>query len=346
MAAAPDSATSQTAPPPAAAGDPRSLPRFLRVGATSGWPVPRDFRRPPRCCSPSLGCWPFARRCSWGSLPRRRAATTAQEMTSAPKRHEERGPTARMHTFFRDGRQLFVGDYFKAEAIAWPGSFTSCSASFRPGCDEQCSVGRRRSRGELADAVGSPSGSCASMGDNFWVSGPLRPAVPCSELYGTSFKPNWAIDGNRRLRTTARFISSTPRVHGIQPGMPLGVLRRSANRNIGTGWTRAALAQILQHSAEQTTKTDLILPADRKRRWLAVPYLSRSLITKGSDVVEGGRRPQPSPTADPAMGECLEPGPGLHSCGGLLRRVFVATAAVIGIESALSSTANGERRSA
>ncbi len=104
---------------------------------------------------------------------------------------DEVGKTARHLTFFEMMGNFSIGDYFKADAIAFAWTLVTGAWAIDPGRvwitvfqgDDQV-PGDDEAR-ELWLAQGVPAERIVGLGrkDNFWQAGPTGPCGPCTELY-------------------------------------------------------------------------------------------------------------------------------------------------------------------
>ena len=196
------------------------LPRVLR----RAWPHRRAVgephpARPRRCCSP----WPAWCRSSPTSSARRpppfTRATTVQKCVRAGGKHNDLEAIGRDHrhlSFFEMLGNFSFGDYFKAEAIPWPGSWSPTCFGLDP---DQLWVtvhaDRRRGRADL----GRRRSACARERiqrldkDNCWghraATGPVRPVLrdllsTWARAYGdpTAARPTAATTASSRSGTS------------------------------------------------------------------------------------------------------------------------------------------------
>jgi alanyl-tRNA synthetase len=103
------------------------------------------------------------------------------------------GNTNRHLTFFEMLGNFSIGDYFKAEAIAFAWELSLQVFGFAPADiwvtvfegDEQLGLGPDEEAIGLWEAIGLPSERIVRCprSENFWQAGPTGPCGPCSELY-------------------------------------------------------------------------------------------------------------------------------------------------------------------
>ncbi|HEY2630755.1 MAG TPA: alanine--tRNA ligase [Solirubrobacteraceae bacterium] len=182
------------------------------------------------------------------------------------------GNTNRHLTFFEMLGNFSIGDYFKAEAIAFAWELSLDVFGFAPDDiwvtvfegDEQLGLGPDEEAIELWKAVGVQSERIVRCprSENFWQAGPEGPCGPCSELYvdrGAHIGSPGDLPGGENERFLEYwnlvFMQYNQRVGGDS----IGTLTELPARNIDTGLGLNRMAAILQEKAS-VFETDQFAP--------------------------------------------------------------------------------------
>jgi alanyl-tRNA synthetase len=178
------------------------------------------------------------------------------------------GNTNRHLTFFEMLGNFSIGDYFKAEAIAFAWELSLEVFGFSPDDiwvtvfegDEQLGLGPDEEAIELWKAVGVPSERIVRCprSENFWQAGPEGPCGPCSELYvdrGAHIGSPGDLPGGEN----ERFLEYWNLVFMQYNQHPENTLTELPARNIDTGLGLNRMAAILQDKAS-VFDTDQFLP--------------------------------------------------------------------------------------
>jgi alanyl-tRNA synthetase len=170
---------------------------------------------------------------------------------------ENVGMTARHLTFFEMLGNFSIGDYFKADAIAfaWELATDAKGYGFDPervwvtvfGGDPELGLGEDVEAVEHWRAIGVPDERIVRLGrdDNFWQSGPTGPCGPCSELYldrGLDF----GAEDDRPGDDSERFLEFWNLVFMQYELHADGSLTELPQQNIDTGLGLDRMAAILQ----------------------------------------------------------------------------------------------------
>ena len=116
-------------------------------------------------------------------------AATAQRCVRAGGKHndlENVGYTARHHTFFEMLGNFSFGDYFKREAIRWPGNSSPARCSWTRrvfGSRSTRTMKRPRRSGSRTSACRPERVTRMGEKSNFWAMGDTGPCGPCSEIF-------------------------------------------------------------------------------------------------------------------------------------------------------------------
>jgi alanyl-tRNA synthetase len=182
------------------------------------------------------------------------------------------GNTNRHLTFFEMLGNFSIGDYFKAEAIAFAWELSLDVFGFSPDDiwvtvfegDEQLGLGPDEEAIDLWKAVGVESERIVRCprSENFWQAGPEGPCGPCSELYvdrGAHIGDPGDLPGGENERFLEYwnlvFMQYNQRVGGDS----IGTLSELPARNIDTGLGLNRMAAILQDKVS-VFDTDQFLP--------------------------------------------------------------------------------------
>jgi alanyl-tRNA synthetase len=168
------------------------------------------------------------------------------------------GNTNRHLTFFEMLGNFSIGDYFKAEAIAFAWELSLEVFGFQPADiwvtvfegDEQLGLGPDEEAIGLWEAIGLPSERIVRCprSENFWQAGPLGPCGPCSELYvdrGAHIGEPGDLPGGEN----ERFLEYWNLVFMQYNQQPANVLTELPARNIDTGLGLNRMAAILQNTS-------------------------------------------------------------------------------------------------
>ncbi len=165
------------------------------------------------------------------------------------------GNTNRHLTFFEMLGNFSIGDYFKAEAIAFAWELSLEVFGFSPQDiwvtvfegDEQLGLGPDEEAIELWRAAGVPSERIVPCprSENFWQAGPTGPCGPCSELYvdrGAHIGEPGDLPGGEN----ERFLEYWNLVFMQYNQEPENTLAELPARNIDTGLGLERMAAIMQ----------------------------------------------------------------------------------------------------
>jgi alanyl-tRNA synthetase len=178
------------------------------------------------------------------------------------------GNTNRHLTFFEMLGNFSIGDYFKAEAIAFAWELSLDVFGFSPNDiwvtvfegDEQLGLGPDEEAIELWKAMGVESERIVRCprSENFWQAGPEGPCGPCSELYvdrGAHIGEPGDLPGGEN----ERFLEYWNLVFMQYNQHPENTLTELPARNIDTGLGLNRMAAILQDK-RSVFDTDQFLP--------------------------------------------------------------------------------------
>ena len=182
------------------------------------------------------------------------------------------GNTSRHLTFFEMLGNFSIGDYFKAEAIAFAWELSRDVFGFAPDDiwvtvfegDESLGLGPDQEAIALWEALGVPSERIVACprSENFWQAGPSGPCGPCSELYvdrGAHIGSSGDLPGgeNERFLEYWNLVFMQYDQHPAADGT--STLSELPARNIDTGLGLNRMAAILQEKAS-VFETDQFQP--------------------------------------------------------------------------------------
>jgi alanyl-tRNA synthetase len=182
------------------------------------------------------------------------------------------GNSSRHLTFFEMLGNFSIGDYFKAEAIAFAWELSLNVFGFQPGDiwvtvfegDEALGLGPDQEAIGLWEALGVPSERIVACrrSENFWQAGPSGPCGPCSELYvdrGAHIGSPGDLPGgeNERFLEYWNLVFMQYDQHPAPNGT--STLTELPARNIDTGLGLNRMAAILQQKAS-VFETDQFQP--------------------------------------------------------------------------------------
>ena len=181
---------------------------------------------------------------------------------------EEVGKTARHLTFFEMLGNFSIGDYFKAEAIAFGWELSIQGFGLDPARiwvtvfkgDDELGLGPDEESIDLWRAQGVPDERIVRLprSENFWQAGHVGPCGPCSEMYldrGESFGASGDLPGD----DTERFLEYWNHVFMAHELRDDGSVADLPQRNIDTGMGLERMAAILQ-DVPSVYETDLFAP--------------------------------------------------------------------------------------
>ncbi|MGH2878780.1 MAG: alanine--tRNA ligase [Solirubrobacteraceae bacterium] len=186
------------------------------------------------------------------------------------------GNTSRHLTFFEMLGNFSIGDYFKAEAIAFAWELSLDVFGFAPQDiwvtvfegDEGLGLGPDQEAIGLWEALGVPSERIVACprSENFWQAGPAGPCGPCSELYvdrGAHIGSPGDLPGGENERFLEYwnlvFMQYDQRVGGDGINDGTSTLIELPARNIDTGLGLNRMAAILQEKSS-VFETDQLGP--------------------------------------------------------------------------------------
>src|SRR5688500_15206079 len=181
---------------------------------------------------------------------------------------EEVGKTARHLTFFEMLGNFSIGDYFKADAVAYAWELSVESLGLDPDRiwasvfegDDELGLGPDTEAIELWLAQGVPEERIVklSRADNFWQAGPVGPCGPCSELYYDR-GPEYGPDRDRPGDDTERMLEYWNLVFMTYELREDGSLTDLPQTGIDTGLGVERMAAIKQ-DVPSVFETDLFSP--------------------------------------------------------------------------------------
>jgi alanyl-tRNA synthetase len=181
---------------------------------------------------------------------------------------EEVGRTKRHLTFFEMLGNFSVGDYFKAEAIAYGWELSTTGFGFDPeqlwatvfAGDDELGLGPDEEAIGLWRGQGVPDERIVLLprSENFWQAGPVGPCGPCSELY-IDRGPDFGGDDERPGDDSERYLEFWNLVFMTYELHDDGSLTDLPQRNIDTGLGLERMATI-QQGVDSVFETDLLRP--------------------------------------------------------------------------------------
>ena len=247
------------------------------------------------------------------------------------------GSTKRHLTFFEMLGNFSVGDYFKAESMAYGWELSLQGFGFDPeriwvtvfAGDERLGLGPDTEAIEIWRQIGVPDERIIRLprSENFWQAGETGPCGPCSEMY-IDRGPDFGADDQRPGDDTDRYLEYWNHVFMTYELREDGSLADLPEKNIDTGMGLERMA-VIQQGVDSVFDTDALAPLIELAVELSgVAYDSDPKATRAMRIIADHARGAVNLLADGVV-------PSNEDRGYVLRRVMrraIQQGRVLGLE--------------
>src|SRR5918996_4653805 len=198
--------------------------------------------------------------------PKRRLASSQRSFRTVDI--EVVGSTKRHLTFFEMLGNFSVGDYFKAESMAYGWELSLEGFGFEPeriwvtvfAGEEELGLGPDEESIEIWRQIGVPEERSVRLprSENFWQGGEVGPCGPCSEMY-IDRGPEFGSDDVRPGDDTDRYLEYWNHVFMTYELRDDGTLADLPQKNIDTGLGLERMA-VIQQDVDSVFETDALAP--------------------------------------------------------------------------------------
>ena len=247
------------------------------------------------------------------------------------------GSTKRHLTFFEMLGNFSVGDYFKAESMAYGWELSLDGFGFDPeriwvtvfAGDEQLGLGPDTEAIEIWRQIGVPEERIVRLprSENFWQAGETGPCGPCSEMY-IDRGPAFGSDDQRPGDDTDRYLEYWNHVFMTYELREDGSLADLPEKNIDTGMGLERMA-LIQQGVDSVFDTDALAPLVELAEQLSgLGYDSDPKVTRAMRIIADHSRGAVNLLADGVV-------PSNEDRGYVLRRIMrraIQQGRVLGLE--------------
>ncbi len=247
------------------------------------------------------------------------------------------GSTKRHLTFFEMLGNFSVGDYFKAESMAYGWELSLDGFGFDPeriwvtvfAGDEQLGLGPDTEAIEIWRQIGVPEERIVWLprSENFWQAGETGPCGPCSEMY-IDRGPAFGSDDQRPGDDTDRYLEYWNHVFMTYELREDGSLADLPEKNIDTGMGLERMA-LIQQGVDSVFDTDALAPLVELAEQLSgLGYDSDPKVTRAMRIMADHSRGAVNLLADGVV-------PSNEDRGYVLRRIMrraIQQGRVLGLE--------------
>jgi alanyl-tRNA synthetase len=234
------------------------------------------------------------------------------------------GSTKRHLTFFEMLGNFSVGDYFKAESMAYGWELSLEGFGFDPdriwvtvfAGDEELGLGPDAESIEIWREIGVPEERILRLprSENFWQAGETGPCGPCSEMY-IDRGPEFGSDDQRPGDDTDRFLEYWNHVFMTYELREDGSLTDLPQKNIDTGLGLERMA-VIQQGVDSVFDTDALAPLVKLAEQLSGrAYGSDPKVTRAMRIIADHTRGTVNLIADGVV-------PSNEDRGYILRRIM------------------------
>ncbi len=247
------------------------------------------------------------------------------------------GSTKRHLTFFEMLGNFSIGDYFKAESMAYGWELSLEGFDFDPdqiwvtvfAGDEELGLGPDTESIEIWREIGVPEQRIVRLprAENFWQGGETGPCGPCSEMY-IDRGPQFGSDDLRPGDDTDRYLEYWNHVFMTHELHEDGSLTDLPQKNIDTGLGLERMA-VIQQGVDSVFDTDALSPLIALAEQLSgVKYDSDPKVTRAMRIIADHSRGTVNLIADGVV-------PSNEDRGYVLRRIMrraIQQGRVLGLE--------------
>jgi alanyl-tRNA synthetase len=234
------------------------------------------------------------------------------------------GSTKRHLTFFEMLGNFSVGDYFKAESMAYGWELSLEGFGFEPeriwvtvfAGEEELGLGPDEESIEIWRQIGVPEERIVRLprSENFWQAGEVGPCGPCSEMY-IDRGPAFGADDLRPGDDTDRYLEYWNHVFMTYELREDGTLADLPQKNIDTGLGLERMA-VIQQGVDSVFDTDTLAPLVELAEELSgVAYDSSPKATRAMRILADHARGAVNLIADGVV-------PSNEDRGYVLRRIM------------------------
>jgi alanyl-tRNA synthetase len=267
--------------------------------------------------------------------PRRRLTSSQRSFRTVDI--EVVGSTKRHLTFFEMLGNFSVGDYFKAESMAYGWELSLEGFGFDPERiwvtvfegDEELGLGLDAESVEIWRDIGVPDERIVPLprAENFWQAGETGPCGPCSEMY-IDRGPEFGSDDLRPGDDTDRYLEYWNHVFMTYELHEDGTLTDLPEKNIDTGLGLERMA-VIQQRVDSVFDTDALRPLiDLAEELSGAKYGSDPKVTRAMRIIADHSRGTVNLIADGVV-------PSNEDRGYVLRRIMrraIQQGRVLGLE--------------